>query len=125
MKKFFLMLLAVVGISVAAMADNDVPVVNGSGSCKISGAAYETVQAVVTYVDGNKVYFTLTTEYGKPVNAQVRVTADTKDCSSTTCTAESGGAAPGNGVESRAYSVTFDSEVTKVWGIQVTSAACN
>ena len=123
MKKFFLMLLAVVGISVAAMADNDVYVANGSGSCKISGTDYETVQAVIMNVDGKTVYFTLTTEYGKPVNAQVEVQADTE--SARDAVRQTGGTAPGNGVESRVYSVTFGSKVTRVDSIKVTSAACN
>ena len=117
MKKFFLMLLAVVGISVAANAQ--------AGSCKISGAAYETVQAVVTRVDGNTVYFTLTTEYDRPVNAQVKVTAFTEDCNNKACYQGGGGTAPGKGMESREYSVTFSSEVRRVTSIEVTSAACN
>ncbi len=115
MKKFFLMLLAVVGISVAANAQ--------VGSCKISGADYETVQAVVTRIDGNTVYFTLTTEYDKPVNAQVEVVAYTGTCRP--CTEKGGGTAPGKGVESKVYSVTFPDEVEEVVCIEPTSAACN
>ena len=117
MKKFFLMLLAVVGISVAANAQ--------AGSCKINGAAYETVQAVVTRVDGNTVYFTLTTEYDKPVNAQVTVSALTEICDRQACYEGGGGTAPGKGMESREYSVTFPGKVEKVHSIEVTSAACN
>ena len=115
MKKFFLMLLAVVGISVAANAQ--------AGSCRISGTEYETVQAVVTRVDGKTVYFTLTTEYDRPVNAQVKVTAYTETCYP--CTKNGGGTAPGKGMESREYSVTFSSEVISVQNIEPTSAACN
>ena len=115
MKKFFLMLLAVVGISVAANAQ--------VGSCKISGADYETVQAVVTGIDGNTVYFTLTTEYDKSVNAQVTVCAGGEDFN--VYCIKSGGTAPGKGVESRVYSVTFSGEVEEVTRIEVTSAACN
>ena len=117
------MLLAVVGISVAANAQ--------AGSCKISGAAYETVQAVVTNVDGNTVYFTLTTEYDKPVNAQVKVTVNIVEVNAANrkCSFDlvenGGGTAPGKGMESREYSVTFPKKVEKVHRIEVTSAACN
>lgn len=115
MKKFFLMLLAVVGISVAANAQ--------AGSCRISGTEYETVQAVVTRVDGNTVYFTLTTEYDRPVNAKVQVVVYGETCSP--CTRNGGGTAPGKGMESREYSVTFPSKVEYVQSIEPTSAACN
>lgn len=117
MKKIFLIILGVVGISVAANAQ--------VGSCKISGADYETVQAVVTRIDGNTVYFTLTTEYDRPVNAQVRVTAFTETCDFLPCERNGGGTAPGKGMESREYSVTFSSEVISVAVIEPTSAACN
>ncbi len=117
MKKFFLMLLAVVGISVAANAAQ-------AGSCRISNTDYETVQAVVTKVEGNKVYFTLTTDYDKPVNAQVQVRAKTESCLSG-CFEYGGGTAPGKGKESREYSVTFPKEVKSVMEIIVKSAVCN
>lgn len=110
------MLLTVVGISVAANAQ--------VGSCKISGADYETVQAVVTNVDGNTVYFTLTTDYDRPVNAQVEVTAYLDDDPGSTVK-RGGGTAPGKGMESREYYVTFKREVRIVSEIKVTSAACN
>lgn len=110
------MLLAVVGISVAANAAQ-------AGSCRISNTDYETVQAVVTRVEGNTVYFTLTTDYDKPVNAQVRVRAEVGSCSG--CSEYGGGTAPGNGKESREYSVTFSEEVKSVMGIYVESAVCN
>lgn len=115
MKKIFLILLAVVGISVAANAQ--------AGSCRISGTEYETVQAVVTRVDGNTVYFTLTTEYDRPVNAQVEVYASLEGANP--ITKKGGGTAPGNGMESREYSVTFSREVKEVHSITPTSAACN
>ncbi len=116
MKKFFLMLLAVVGISVAANAAQ-------AGSCRISNTDYETVQAVVTKVEGNKVYFTLTTDYDKPVNARVIVNVDTESWGN--IEERGGGTAPGKGMESREYSVTFSGEVKKVNEIRVTSAVCN
>ena len=107
------MLLAVVGISVAAMADNDVVIEKGSDSCKVPGAKYESVLAVITRVDGNRVYFTLTTEYERPVNAQVTITSDGWFKRTT------GGMAPCCGKESREYFVTFDQKVTKVYDIYV------
>ena len=115
MKKFFLMLLAVVGISVAANAE--------ISSCRISNTEYETVQAVVTKVEGNTVCFTLTTEYDKPVNARVEVSV--KDTANKIETITSGGTAPGKGKEARVYSVTFPREIVYVKEFKVTSAACN
>ena len=110
------MLLAVVGISVAAMADNDVDIRQGSATCKVPGAKYETILAVITRVEGNRVYFTLTTEYERPVNAQVRIDIDYSGGVNWRTT---GGIAPCCGKESREYFVTFDHKVTRVDRIHV------